>query len=243
MLTRLTSLTAPGIEPVSLDEVMRFCRIDDEDESGLLEGMIQSAREQVELFTSRALVSQQFLLTAPDWQALYRSDDRLGELLPVGTNTLAANLMLAWFPSMKRTDWNVIFFDRSPLLSIDSVQYYDGNEALQTLASSNYYPLGIHAPVDGALNPEPNPGALALKSTASWPDVFDRPDAVQISFTAGYGTLPQHVPQNLRQAVFFMVKHLYDNRDAFVIGSGSVLELPFGIKHMLESRRSGGWVS
>jgi len=231
-LKSITSLSAPAIEPVSMDEAFAFCRVDNTDEAVILEGMIAAARETVENFTGRALISQQFVLTVPSWWAAYRTGDRSGELLTVGTNTQAANNILAWYPNARRTDWNVIYLDRSPLLSVDSVKYYDSSETLVTMDPSLYYVL---------LKGEP--GAMVLKATSSWPDVFDRPDAVQITFTAGHGTVSTSVPAVLRSAVLLFVKHLYDNRDAFTIGNGSAIELPWGIKHLLESKRVDGWVS
>jgi hypothetical protein len=51
------------------------------------------------------------------------------------------------------------------------------------------------------------------------------------------------VSQTLRLAIMLLVKRYYDQRDAFVIGSGSAIEVPLGVKHMLESKRVGSWVT
>lgn len=50
--------TAPAYEPVSLDELKRHLRVDEDDEVETLEGLITAAREYVEDITRRALLTQ-----------------------------------------------------------------------------------------------------------------------------------------------------------------------------------------
>ena len=237
-----TLVIPPALEPISIGQAMSFCRVTDPDEAGSLRMMIAAAREQIELHTSRALISQQWLLNLPNWAAGYRDDDRSGELLPVGTNTQTANTLLALYPNMRRTDWSLIALERSPLLAINSVQYYDVNETLQSLTAWNATtnPTGIYYAPSGTII---DPGFMALRCDQSWPDTFIRPDAVQITFTAGYGTTAASVPNNIRHALLLLTKHLYDNRDVIVVGSGSAIEIPHGIKNILDSRKVGGWIS
>jgi hypothetical protein len=237
-----TLITAPAIEPVTLDEATRFCRVDDPSENPLIEVLIAAARESVELATGRAIISQQWMLNLPNWAAGYRDDDRSGELLPVGTNTQTANSLLALYPNMRRTDWSLIPLERSPLVSIDLVQYYDVNEELQSISAwdAETNPTGVYYAPSGTII---DPGFLALRSDQSWPDTYIRPDAVQIKFTAGYGTAASSVPNNVRHAVLLLTKHLYDNRDVVIVGSGSAIEIPHGIRNILDSRKVGGWVS
>jgi hypothetical protein len=65
-----------------------------------------------------------------------------------------------------------IELNKSPLISVDSVQYYDAENALQTLNANQYErdivgdPCRIRVP--------------------SWPTVYDRMNAVCITFTCGY---------------------------------------------------------
>jgi uncharacterized phiE125 gp8 family phage protein len=236
----ITLVTGPSVEPVSLDEATRFCRVDDPAENPLIEMMIAAARESVEQATERALISQQLLLNLSTWAAGYRGTDRSGQLLPYGTTTQTASTLLALYPSLQRANECLIFLERSPLISIDSVQYYDTNEVLKTLTAwdSNSNPTGIYYPA--FKNAEP--GCLALRADSTFPDVYARPDAIQIKFTAGYGIAPSSVPKNLKNAVLLLTKHLYDNRDVIVVGSGSAIEIPHGIKNILDSRKVGGWV-
>lgn len=66
-------------------------------------------------------------------------------------------------------------------------------------------------------------------SRNSWPSVFDRPNAVLIEYTAGYGGY-EDVPKPIRQAMLLIIKHLYDNREQ--VGD-SMSQLPFGATTLL----------
>lgn len=222
-----------------MNEAAAFCRVDDPAEFGVLESLISLAREKVELRTGRALISQQFQLTASKWHHLWHADETYRHRYG-----LIIGILSLWPSWTYNGEHGVIFFERAPVLSVDSVQYYDTTNTLQTWPTGDYYQFGIFTPVSGGLNPDPMQAGIALNATQGpWPSLFERPDAVQIKFTAGYGTTPDCVPQTLRHAMRLTVKHFYDNRDAFVIGSGASIELPQGLNDLLDSRRSGGWVS
>lgn len=237
----LALVSGPSVEPITLDEATRFCRVDDPSENPLIENLIAAAREQIELATGRAMISQQWLLTLPDWATGYRDEDRSALVLPFASSVQASNSLFGLYSNVRRNDWRTIPLERSPLISIDSVQYYDTKETLQTLTAWNSIsnPTGIYYPA--LTNPEP--GLLALRPDAYWPDTYIRPDAIQIKFTAGFGTTADKIPQNLRHAILLLTKHLYDNRDVIIVGTGSAIEIPHGIKSILESRKVGGWIS
>ena len=124
-------------------------------------------------------------------------------------------------------DGVVIELPASPLISVESVKYYPADGGSQaTFSISSYHVLA-----------DSEPGCVVLKSTVDWPDLYDRPDAVEINFTAGYTT----VPKTLRHAVLLLLAHLYEQRSGVAIGD-SVGEIPYTIKHLLESQRVGGWI-
>lgn len=54
----LSLVTAPTVEPISLTEAKAHLRVDVGDEDALIESLIKSAREYVETFTHRALLTQ-----------------------------------------------------------------------------------------------------------------------------------------------------------------------------------------
>jgi len=54
----LSLVTAPDVEPLTLDETKLHLRVDGDDEDTLITGLIQAARMQAETITSRAFITQ-----------------------------------------------------------------------------------------------------------------------------------------------------------------------------------------
>lgn len=63
----MTRLTAPAAEPVTLVETKAHLRVTGTDEDALIDGMIVSAREEVEQATGLALITQDWRLYLDDW--------------------------------------------------------------------------------------------------------------------------------------------------------------------------------
>lgn len=104
-------VTAPTLEPVLLAEAKSHCRIDSDDEDGLLAGYILAARHHCETYLRRALITQTWdLLIDNDWPC---------ETIN-GYQQLRINL------------------PKSPLISVTSITYVDGSGISQTLASNQY---------------------------------------------------------------------------------------------------------
>jgi uncharacterized phiE125 gp8 family phage protein len=61
----------------------------------------------------------------------------------------------------------------------------------------------------------------------------DRADAVTIEFTAGYGAAASAVPAEIKQAMYLMIGHWYENRESVNVGN-IVNELPFAAQALLE---------
>lgn len=94
-------------------------------------------------------------------------------------------------------DWDgALVIPLPPLISVDEIKYVDVAGNPQTLDTSKYTRLAG----EPALL-RPSPGAI-------WPDVQSRFDAVEITFTAGYGAAGSDVPELLRTAIALMVSNL-----------------------------------
>lgn len=89
-------------------------------------------------------------------------------------------------------DWSDFEFYIDPIASIDSIKYYDENNSQQTLGTGNYNTF-----LDGY------PKKIEITSE---PSLYDRPDAVEVTFTTGYTTTPEDVKHALR----LMVKDMFD---------------------------------
>jgi len=111
----------------------------------------------------------------------------------------------------------------SPLSSITSITYYDTDDAQQTLSTDVY---GV---VTG------DAGHIYLKNNQSWPSLYNRPDAVTITFVAGYGTASE-VPPWAAQAIKMLVGHWYENREAVTVPTrmSNILELPLAVPSIIQ---------
>ena len=111
----------------------------------------------------------------------------------------------------------------APLVTVVSVKYYDTDGVLQTWAAANY-----------GMDTKRQPGRLTLGYGIVWPTVqFERPNAVQIDFTAGHGTAAANVPGPLRTAVLWLAEHWYDTRVPVNIGN-IVNEIPKTFDYMID---------
>jgi uncharacterized phiE125 gp8 family phage protein len=122
----------------------------------------------------------------------------------------------------------ISFLERTPLASVVSVKYYDENDVQQTLATTVYDVVTSAAP-----------GFIYLKSGQSWPTLYDRPDAVEVTFTAGASSASA-VPPTLRHAIALLASHLYEHRQPVNVGN-IINELPYNLRSFIESNRVGGW--
>lgn len=112
--------------------------------------------------------------------------------------------------------------NKAPIISIDSVTYYDLNNSLQTL-SPTLYETDIYG----------NPARVRLKSI---PTVYDRMGALIVNFTCGY-TNAAAVPQAIKQAMLLIIGHLYENRSDVLTGT-QINEMPLASRYLLEPYRN-----
>lgn len=103
---------------------------------------------------------------------------------------------------------------RPPLVSVDSIAYYDLDNALQTLSTDVYQTVTAG-----------HYGSVHLKFGQSWPDTYSRPDAVTVTYTAGYGDADA-VPQVLKQGIMMRVAHWYRNKESTV--EATMMQVPDG---------------
>lgn len=119
-----------------------------------------------------------------------------------------------WGDTLRLTD--------GPVSSLTSIYYDDDADANTLLASSLYW-----------TDFDSNIPRVRVKS--SWPSTYDKPNAVRITYVAGYGADGASVPQPLKQAMFLILGHLYENRQQVIV-SGSptgALEIPFGANALM----------
>lgn len=107
-----------------------------------------------------------------------------------------------------------------PLVSIDAVNYFDGDDVEQLLDPAAYNvrlrgrPFGICS-VDGS----------------SWPATNDKPENISITFTAGYGT-ESDIPRSLKLAIMMLTLQHHGNREGLSFVEGK--PLPHSVNSLLQ---------
>jgi len=181
-------VTAPATEPLTLNEVKLFLRVDDTTEDDLITSLITAARGLVEGHTWMPLISQ-------TWAMQFDKDE--------------LNLLV----------WNI---NKAPLISVSSITYYDSDNNIQTLAASSYE-VDIYG----------SPARFRIKTM---PSVYDRMNALQLNFVCGYANAAA-VPQPIKQALYMIIGHLYENRQDVITGT-QVNEMPQASELLLQPYRN-----
>ncbi len=112
----------------------------------------------------------------------------------------------------------------SPLSSVTSVEYIDGDGNTQTWGST-LYDVDIYDLV-GSIRPTEN---------ESYPTTQNVIQAVTVTFVAGYGTDATSVPLDIVTALKVFIAGLYENREPFLAGT-SFQEFPT-LKRLLMPHR------
>lgn len=106
-----------------------------------------------------------------------------------------------WEAYMDTFENNEINLFKLPVAAITSVKYYDANDVEQTLEVNTDYVIDIIG----------EPARLFPAYGKDWPNTYDKPNAVQIVFTAGYGDATK-VPDIIKAVILMIVAHLEANR-------------------------------
>lgn len=124
-------------------------------------------------------------------------------------------------------EWDDLYLPLLPVQSVSSVKYYDVDNVLRTLDTSVYTTTTEAAGLE-----------IDLKFGQTWPITYQREDAIQVQFVAGYGAASA-VPAAIKSAILLLVGHWYFNREAVVIGT-TPTELPMAVSALLAPYRRIG---
>lgn len=113
-------------------------------------------------------------------------------------------------------DWpenRVVKLPVSPLIAVTEISATDGNGASHEIAL-------------GQFGSEPD-RLIVPRVVVGMPALQER-QGIEIDYVAGFGTEPEEVPADLRQALLGLVAHWHEHRDAVIVaGAGSVVPLGF----------------
>ena len=95
-------------------------------------------------------------------------------------------------------DWSVtldkfpdaIRLDRAPVAEVLSLKFYDADNVLQTLHPDDMY-----------LDKITEPGYLVPAAGKAWPATYSRPNALVVTYRAGYGPTDATVPECAKQYI------------------------------------------
>jgi uncharacterized phiE125 gp8 family phage protein len=145
-------------------------------------------------------------------------DARYGEL-GIALVTQTWKQVLSEFPSSGQ-----IILRLPPVQSVTSVTYFDADNAEQTFSTDNY-----------TLTIKDDHACVDLVSGASWPQTYDRADAVSVTYVTGFGDDGTDVPEGIRMAARMMLSHWFDQRSA--VTDRPMSELPLAVRSILMKYR------
>ena len=195
----LRRISAPSIEPVSLLEAKNHLRVDFDftDDDTLISSLITAARERAEMLTRRAFITQQWSLTLDAFPGPTMMGVPFGRSFSVPSHAVVIN--------------------KSPVQSIQSIQYLDMSGNQQTLATNIWV-----ADIQG------EPARITPVFGAIWPPTLPQIASVVIKFTAGFGDTPDTVPEGIKDWIKIRVNTLYENREEVaILTKGKMEDLPY----------------
>lgn len=187
----LTIIHEPPFEPVTLLDVYRVLRVDP---TG------SPAEHPLDDDFTRNIVTARRQVEAYTRRSLIRQTLRLS---CAGFPTTCQGSYLASRTSNIPTRVHLL---RPPLQYVQRVEYFDADNALQLVDSASYYTTDDKLP------------ELRFVSSFVAPATYDRPDALRVTYVAGYegeGSPPsnqaefaEHVPSEIKEAILVGVQML-----------------------------------
>jgi uncharacterized phiE125 gp8 family phage protein len=171
-----------------------------------------SSAPAIEPCTEADLVSHCQLGELPDDQ-LARARVMLAAARQWVENRLHRQLITAtWKMYLDSFPVEIQIPDKLPVATITTIKYYDTANVFQTAAASLY---------DTDLASDNRPPRICPVSGQSWPLTYDRYNAVEVTFTAGYGATRESVPLGIRHAILILAADWWNNREDVLIGAPS----------------------
>lgn len=150
-------------------------------------------------------------------------NDELTSLIYTARDYVESETHLTLITTQLRATWDcwpaeIIKIPGWPVSSLDSITYTDTDGTEQTLSSLLYRTNLVQCPatVQPAIDQD-------------WPDLqTDAIQAVNVNFTAGYGSAATDVPYMVQHLIKLLVGHWFHNREAVLTGTiAKPLELAF----------------
>jgi hypothetical protein len=175
--------TEPTAEPLSLQEVKEYLRLEDASDERVVQPMITAARQFAEEHLGRSLMQQTITLyldTAIDtenplWEGMRTAPD------------------LNYYK-------NYIVLPKSPVQSVTSVKTYNDSDTATTMAASKYY-----------VDTSREPARIVLRTGESFPTALRVANAIEVIYVVGYASA-YAIPEPIRLGLFQHIAHMYEHR-------------------------------
>ena len=175
--------TAPTAEPLSLQEVKEYLRVEDATDERVVQPLITAARQYAEEHMNRALMQQTFTLML---DAVIDQDQPLYE----GMRTA---------PDLNYYK-NYIVLPKSPVQSVTSVKTFDDSDNATTMAATKYY-----------VDTQREPARIVLRTGETFPTALRVANAIEVIYVAGY-TSAFAIPEPIRLGMLQHIAYMYEHR-------------------------------
>lgn len=148
---------------------------------------LQSAKDSLRIMAGDTLLDS--LITLEIKAITLEAEHQLGRSL----------VTQGWRLTLDRFD-DALRLDYGPIMSVQSIKFYDSTNTLQTLDPADYF-------VDSASVP----GYIVPAIAKTWPATFARINAVIVDYTAGYGATDETVPHNVQMYILARLAEQFDS--------------------------------
>jgi len=196
------------------------------EEDDLITALIVAAREYAEGFQNRAYITQTWQLWLDDWPGRDYIEIPLPPLQePAVTAGSFVTGTVFRILTVGTTDFTLIgaasdtvgvCFKATGAGTGTGTATASGTITYYGTDDTAYYASGISLAKEDQYEPK-----VYLRNGQSWPGTTLRPhNGICVTYVAGYGDAAADVPQKIRQALYLLIAHFYENREAVVIGQG-----------------------
>lgn len=179
----LVVTTEPEQEPVTLQEVKEYLRVEDNTDERNLRPLIETARRFAEMHLGRTLFTTTFT-------QFYDSIDELEDPLWEG---MREGPYINYYK-------NYLVLGQTPVASVTHVKTYNDSDEATTMASSKYY-------IDSAREP----ARVVLRTGETFPSSLRVANAIEVQYVAGYSSI-YSIPEPIRMGILQHIAHLYEHR-------------------------------
>ena len=206
--------TATYTDLISLATAKSFLRVTNTAEDTLITTMIGAAIEVAQNYTNSRFLETEFTMYMETWDDVYVSNHY--------NTTLSDGTYLTTGGYVGKDGLNQIVLPYAPLDSITHVKYYDSSNTQQTMTENTDY--SVHKFIN-------QKGFIEIMDGITYPNVYDRANAIEIKFKAGYGTAASDVPEAIKSAILLIIGFMYEKRE------DTVSRLPKASEYLLDPYR------